>query len=745
MTVLEKISRRDFLKATGVSSSGLLIGAALPTTLRADVLQRPSGDALNLFVSLREDGTVEIIAHRSEMGTGIRTSLPQVVADEMEADWDRVTVIQGLASADYGSQNTDGSRSVRNFYTVMRQMGAAARSMLESSAAQRWDVPVSECRASNHRVVHSDGRSIGFGELATSAAEQPLPALDSLPLKSAADFRYIGKDVPSVDLADMTTGATTYGVDVALPGMLYASIERRPVMGTSIESFSADAAKKVRGVVAVEVIKGTDPNGFKPIEGVAVIADKTWSAIKGRQALAATWTDSAHNSHSADVYLDELMDAVSSKPGVVARERGDVDAALAAGKRVSASYRTPYLAHASMEPPMATAYVTEQGCEVWACTQTPQATQQTVAEVLGLAPEKVTVNVTLLGGGFGRKSKPDFSAEAALLSRAVGKPVQVVWTREDDIRHDYFHSCCAQHYEASIDESGAVTGWLARQATPPIDTTWDASADLMSDGSLSQTFGSIPFAIPNLRLEGHRAPAHARIGWLRSVYNIPFGFGVGSFVDELAHAADKDPAAFWIELIGEDRLLDFAPEGFEFSNYGKPLSEYPYDTARFKGVIRELTETIPWGESLPAGQGWGIAAARSFLSYVAVACKVSVEGDQLKVLEMHSVIDAGLVVNPDRVHAQMEGAMIFGLSLALMGEITFEGGEPQQSNFHDYPVARINQVPRVIRNTITASDAPPAGVGEPGVPPVAPAIANAVFAATGKRHRTLPLNKAYRV
>ena len=394
---------------------------------------------------------------------------------------------------------------------------------------------------------------------------------------------------------------------------------------------------------------------------------------------------------------------------------------------------------------MATARVREHSCEVWACTQTPQATQAEVAKVLGFTPQQVTVHVTLLEGGFGRKSKPDFAIEAALLARHTGRPVQVVWTREDDIRHDYFHSCCAQYYEAGLDAEGRVTAWLAREATPPIAATFDPTVEMMSDGSLSQTFGSQPFAVPNLRLERHPAPVHTRIGWLRSVYNIPFAFGMGSFVDEVAHAAGRDPRDFWLELIGEDRLLDFAPEGFEFSNYGKPLAEYPYDTARFKNVISELTASIPWGETLPANQGWGLAAARSFLSYVAVASKVSVEDGRLKVLEMHSVIDAGLIVNPDRVHAQMEGAMIFGLSLSLTGEITFDGGEAQQSNFHDYPIARINQVPRIIRSHIVESNAAPAGVGEPGVPPVAPSICNAIFAATGERHRSLPLNKVYRV
>ncbi|MEP4146039.1 MAG: molybdopterin cofactor-binding domain-containing protein [Halioglobus sp.] len=744
---IQKLSRRRFLQMTGVSGTGLLLTGVLNADhALADVLDAPTGARLNVFVSVDPDGSVEIIAHRSEMGTGIRTSLPQVVADEMEADWQRVKVIQGQANADYGSQNTDGSRSIRNFYQIMRQMGAAARTMLEQAAADSWGVPVIECRAQDHAVHHSDGRSLGFGELAQRASLQAVPDHASLTFKSPDDFRYIGQGLPIVDLHDMTTGTATYGVDVHLEGMLYASIERRPVLGATVEKYDEASALAQSGVKAVVKISGQTPTAFNPIEGVAVVATGTYAAMRARKALNVSWSDSGHSDHNADTYLDELTKRVSQSPGETVRERGDLDTALAtAATRVSATYRTPYLAHASMEPPMATARVEAESCEIWACTQTPQTLQREVAKALGLSAEQVTVHVTLLGGGFGRKSKPDYAVEAALLAREVGRPVQVVWTREDDIRHDYFHSCSAQYYEASLDKDGNVSGWLARQATPPISSIFDPSVDQLGDGDMSMTFGSVPFAVPNLRLERHPAPAHTRIGWLRSVYNVPFAFGMGSFVDELAHAAGRDPRDFWLALIGDDRSLDFAPEGFDFGNHGKSLEEYPYDTGRLKNVIRELTASIPWGENLPENQGWGLAAARSFLSYVAVACKVEVQDGRLTVLEMHSAIDAGLIVNPDRVHAQMEGAMVFGLSLVLMGEISFDAGETQQSNFHDYPIARINQVPRVIRTHIIESNELPTGVGEPGVPPVAPSITNAIFAATNTRYRTLPLNKVFRV
>lgn len=703
----------------------------------------PQGNTLNLFVSVKADGIVEIIAHRSEMGTGIRTSLPQIVADEMEADWSRVKVIQGLANADYGSQNTDGSRSVRDFYHIMRQMGAAARASLELAAATRWSAKIGDVTASNHQVIHRDGRRLGFGELAAEAAELPLPNMAQLSLKKAADFRYIGKDIPIVDLQDMCTGNTTYGIDVRIPGMIFASIERTPVLQGKVLSFDKGAALKVPGVVDVIKIKGQPlPSGFNALEGIAVLANDNYSAMKGRENLNISWERGVHATHNSDAYLNELSEKVSAFPGKIARERGDTDAALGKAKKtVEATYLAPYLAHAPMEPPVATAHIHDGICEIWACTQTPQKTQQTVAATLSMAEKLVKVHVTLLGGGFGRKSKPDFSVEAALLARETGRPVQVVWTREDDIRHDYFHSCSAQYYKGGLDDGGQLIAWLAREATPPISSIFLAGANIQNDGSLSQSFGSIPFAVANMRLESHEADAHVRIGWLRSVFNIPYVFGIGSFMDELAYVAGKDPRDFWLETIGADRELDFSGEGFKFSNYGRSLTDYPYDTRRLKGVITQLTDTLPWGETLPEGQGWGLCAARSFLSYVAVATRVEVKDGHLKVTEMHSMIDAGTVVNPDRVHAQMEGAMIFGLSLALMGQIEFKEGEPVQSNFHDYPVVRLNQVPNIVKTHIQPSDAPASGVGEPGVPPIAPSIANAIFAATGQRIRDFPFNK----
>jgi len=525
---------------------------------------------------------------------------------------------------------------------------------------------------------------MGFGELAAMAAQQAMPDVAELPLKTSGEFNYIGKDLAIVDLQDMTTGNTIFGIDVLIPDMVYASIERTPVLGGTVKSYDDKAARKVSGVIDVVEIKGQPlPASFHALSGVAVIASSTYAAIKGREALSVEWDLGDNASHNSTSYLDELQERVSH-PGEVFRQRGDVSKAMAqATKQVQAAYRTPYLAHASMEPPISTARVVDGGCEVWTCTQNPQAVQQVVAGALGLTPEQVRVHVTLLGGGFGRKSKPDYSAESALLARDVGRPVQVTWTREDDVRHDYYHSGAAQFFQAGLDKDGKVVAWLARQAAPSICSIFELGANEIPDGSRSMTFGSIPFAVPNLQLERHKADAHVRIGWLRSVYNIPYAFGVGSFVDELAHAAGRDPRDFWLELIGPDRHIDFAADGFKFSNHGQSLKVFPYETARLKNVITLLTDSIGWGQKLPPGQGWGIAAARSFLTYVAVACKVEVEGGQLGVSALHAVMDWGTVVNPVGVHAHLEGSLIFGLSLALIGEITFEDGAAVQSNFHD--------------------------------------------------------------
>ncbi|MAD17565.1 MAG: xanthine dehydrogenase [Alteromonadaceae bacterium] len=745
---IKSVSRRDFLRYTSVAGGALVLGTLLPsiTPAWASSTVVDAVNTLNLFVSIDNDGTVNIVCHRSEMGQGVRTGIPQIVADELCADWSKVNVVQGLGDEAYGSQNTDGSRSIRRFYTTMREMGATARTMLENAAAQTWGVPVSDVFAENGAVVHkSSGKSLSFGELAQVASQQNVPEVKDLTFKSPKDFKFIGKPVTSVDLPKVLTGDTVFGQDVQLDDMLYASIERCPVVGGTVKAFDKEASRGVANVVdVIEMPKQSFPVLFKNLNGVAVLASNTWSALQGRKALNVTWDLGDNQSHDSDAYLAELEKRIVTK-GKSIRSVGDAYQAFdTANTKLEATYTVPYLVHAPMEPPAATAVFKDGHCEVWACTQTPQSTQQNVAGALGIDKSKVKVNVTLLGGGFGRKSKPDFSVEAAVLAQKTGKPVKVVWSREDDIRHGYYHAISAQHFQAGLDEAGKVTSWVQRTAFPSISWTFTGTTDEPQTGELSLGFGDLPFAIENLSCETHKAPAHVRIGWIRSVSNIQHGFAIGSFVDELAAKSSLSPHQMWLNLIGDDRIVDPKTQGFKYENYGESYDNFPIETKRLKNVLNELMAKSGANSPTADNEGWGISVHRSFVSYVAVATKVKVANDKVSVLEMHSVIDAGRVINPDRVKSQQEGAMIFGLSIALMGEVTIKEGAVEQSNYHDYTVLRMHQSPKIVTHIIQ-SDAAPGGVGEPGVPPVAASVTNAIYQASGKRIRALPVNKVYSV
>jgi len=745
---IKSVSRRDFLRYTSVAGGALVLGTLLPsiTPAWASSTVVDAVNTLNLFVSIDNDGTVNIVCHRSEMGQGVRTGIPQIVADELCADWSKVNVVQGLGDEAYGSQNTDGSRSIRRFYTTMREMGATARTMLENAAAQTWGVPVSDVFAENGAVVHkSSGKSLSFGELAQVASQQNVPEVKDLTFKSPKDFKFIGKPVTSVDLPKVLTGDTVFGQDVQLDDMLYASIERCPVVGGTVKAFDKEASRGVANVVdVIEMPKQSFPVLFKNLNGVAVLASNTWSALQGRKALNVTWDLGDNQSHDSDAYLAELEKRIVTK-GKSIRSVGDAYQAFdTANTKLEATYTVPYLVHAPMEPPAATAVFKDGHCEVWACTQTPQSTQQNVAGALGIDKSKVKVNVTLLGGGFGRKSKPDFSVEAAVLAQKTGKPVKVVWSREDDIRHGYYHAISAQHFQAGLDEAGKVTSWVQRTAFPSISWTFTGTTDEPQTGELSLGFGDLPFAIENLSCETHKAPAHVRIGWIRSVSNIQHGFAIGSFVDELAAKSSVSPHQMWLNLIGDDRIVDPKTQGFKYENYGESYDNFPIETKRLKNVLNELMAKSGANSPTADNEGWGISVHRSFVSYVAVATKVKVANDKVSVLEMHSVIDAGRVINPDRVKSQQEGAMRFGLSIALMGEVTIKEGAVEQSNYHDYTVLRMHQSPKIVTHIIQ-SDAAPGGVGEPGVPPVAASVTNAIYQASGKRIRALPVNKVYSV
>jgi isoquinoline 1-oxidoreductase subunit beta len=714
VSVATEMKRREFLKAGAALGGGLLISLYVPEFVPAaratDSAANPV--ALNAFVRIGTDETVTVISNHSEMGQGIYTSLPMLLNEELEADWARVRVESSPVDAVYnhtvfGIMMTGGSTTTNSEYDRFRQMGAMARIMLIAAAAQSWNVDPQTCRSEKSYVIHTPtGRRASYGSLAEAASKIAPPK--DIPLKDPKDFTLVGKPVHRLDTPSKTNGTAQFGLDVYIPGMLTAVVARAPVFGGKVVSFNADQAKTIPGVVNVVQVPS----------GVAVIAKGFWPAKLGREKLEITWDDGPGAGIST-VEMRAQYSAMSKTPGLVARKVGDPTAALAgAAKTITAEYEVPYLAHCMMEPLNTVVDLHEDRCEVWTGSQFQTGDRAAAAKVAGLKPEQVTLHTMLLGGGFGRRANvaSDFVTEATEVAKAAKAPVKVVWTREDDIRGGWYRPMWYDHFAAGLDASGNPVAWTHTIVGQSILTgTMFESFGVQKgiDSSSVEGAADILYGIPNLQVELHSPKNEVPVQWWRSVGHSHTGFSVEAFLDEVAHAGGKDPYQLRRTLLA--------------------------DQPRMLAVLDLAAQKANWGGALPAGRARGIATHFSFDSYVAQVAEVSVEKDgTVRVHRVVAAVDCGRTVNPDTVKAQLEGGIVFGLTAALKTEITLEKGRVQQRNFNDYPMVRMFESPE-IEVYIVPSSEKPTGVGEPGVPPVAPAVANAIFAATGKRLRRLPI------
>lgn len=725
---LVNVSRRNFLVGSGtlVVGSYAYVGSFNPAHAALPQMLSPS-----VYVGIAEDGIVTVTCHRSEMGQGIKTAVAQVVCDELEADWEQVVVEQAEGDAKYGDQNTDGSRSIKNFFVPLRQAGAAAREMLVQAAANQWNVAPSECEAKNHAVVHTGtNQSLTYGELVSAASELDPPANPSL--KKREDWQHIGKPQVHVDARDIATGTAEYGADLQLPNMAIAIMVQAPSLGASPVSVKLpDDIEKYSRFIGIEKINATPGiTAFLPIGSVAVLAEDTYTAMQVANLLEIEWSESANDSFDSELFQQQLRDGVA-KPGKVWFEQGDANAILDdSDNNIEATYETPFLSHAPMEPPVAIADVQGDKVEVWGPVQDPQTTRGLIVSTQGFAQENVKVLPTLLGGAFGRKSKPDFVLEAVILSKRLKRPVRVQWTRENDIRYDYFHAPSVQRYEAKLDDAGMPVAWRQRTAFPSIMSTVAAPAMIEpANWELDMGFTNTPYRCENMSIEASGAKSGVRIGWLRSVCNIFHAFSANVFVDELAEKAGMDPIDYRLALWeGVDTIAGALPS--------EPGHEFKLD--RLRAVLKRVREVSDWDQKIADGRALGIAVHHSFLSYVAMVLEVDKTDPNFSVTNAHVVLDCGTFVNSDTCKAQMEGAVVFGLSAAQRAKLTIKNGGIEQSNFDGYIVARMPDAPEINVDLIMSSELP-AGVGEPGVPPVAPALSNAIYRAGGGRRRSLPL------
>ena len=728
----QTLDRRTFLKTSAAGGAALLIGFHLPASASdpAQEQEKPPINPLNAWVRITPDNHVTLILAKSEMGQGIMTALPMILAEELCLDWKQVTIEQAPTNPKIYDHGTGGSGSVGGSWLPLRQAGAAAREMLIAAAAKKWEVGTDTCKAQNGYVVHGHPeRSCKYGELVADAALLPIPNFKEVPLKNSRDFTIVGHDTHRVEAASKATGTAQFGIDARPAGLLYAVIARCPVFYGKVASFDATKAKAVPGVRDVFQIE-VSGRGASTTGGVAVLADNSWAAIQGRKALEVKWEEGAAASESSEELHNQFVANAAAKPGSVIRNEGDADTALtSASNKVEAVYELPFAAHVCMEPMNCTVHIQADRAEAWVPTQAPQWAQGVIAEAVKLPPEKVTVHTTLMGGGFGRRYQADFVMEASQIAKKTGKPVMVLWTREDDMQHDFYRPASHHKLQGALDAKGNLKAWKHFQTSTSIAVKWEQNGDEKPEQSEFGTAATIPYVTPNVRIEYALAHSSVPRAWWRSVEHSSSGFVVESFVDELAREAGQDPLAFRLKMIGDSRKVP---------QFGEGPDSPPLDTGRLKGVLQLAAEKAGWGKKLPQGEGQGIAAFFSFDSYVGAVAEVSAGSQGIVVKRLVCAVDCGRPINPNGIRAQVESAAIYALTATVKDAITIERGRVAQANFNDYAMVRMKEAPPVEVHVMMSSEAP-TGIGEPTVPVVAPAICNAIFAATGKRLRRLPI------